>query len=307
MTNRAILWYTCAALAVCLTGTSVAGAQPSVPGIIVEKKGGVIVPPSRAPREQPQQAAAVADSSSGANLDVVGIKPGMTVKDAMLALKADNPRLTLLPSTLQIEGFKDQLMTSVTGRESPTVERSGEDVTIAFTVIPTQEAVWGVRRVLYFANSERPSLQATLDALHKKYGLETTPPDPDPRMSTKGIVWVYDAAHERPMGPGGKQAFVACAQLFTNIEGSLSVQNDITSGASWLGACGSVSIVTASVQAGQDAASGQFVVNNLTLSLADGARYRAALEATRAVVLNAAKAREKTQTEEVNKRAAPKL
>jgi len=39
----------------------------------------------------------------------------------------------------------------------------------------------------------------------------------------------------------------------------------------------------------------------------DGGRYRAALDATRGVILNAVRAREQKQADEVNKRSAPKL
>ena len=47
------------------------------------------------------------------NLDVVGIKLGMPVKDALAALKADNLGLTLVQQTLQLEGFDQPLLTSV--------------------------------------------------------------------------------------------------------------------------------------------------------------------------------------------------
>jgi len=41
--------------------------------------------------------------------------------------------------------------------------------------------------------------------------------------------------------------------------------------------------------------------------LADASRYRTAIDVTRGVILNAAKSRQKKQTDEVNKRRAPKL
>ncbi len=59
-------------------------------------------------------------------------------------------------------------------------------------MLPKQEAVWGVTRTYNFATAEWPSLQNALDALHKKYGPESVPADPDPRNNTKGIAWVYD-------------------------------------------------------------------------------------------------------------------
>src|SRR6266566_4076272 len=81
-----------------------------------------------------QQAAPVQDSPTRSSLDVVGIKLGMTVREAMLALKADNPRLTLMPATRQFEGFAEALMPSVTGLESATpgpnssIARAGENI-----------------------------------------------------------------------------------------------------------------------------------------------------------------------------------
>jgi|GEM_PF-4226474 len=51
----------------------------------------------------------------------------------------------------------------------------------------------------------------------------------------------------------------------------------------------------------------QFIVGGLIVEMNDEARYRAALVAMRAVILSAAKARDSKQSDEVNKRGAPKL
>ncbi len=82
--------------------------------------------------------------------------------------------------------------------------------------------------------------------------------------------------------------------------------NEIRSGQSWPAECNSVIIIGAHVNA-SPVSSSQFAVNNLTVQMNDGARYRAAIDATRAVVLRAAKARDSKQNDEVNKRGAPKL
>src|SRR5712691_1414891 len=98
MSNRLAIYLNgSAALVVCMAGIgwNAALAQQSVP---------------------PPPAKSATGSASGISLDIVGIKLGMSVKDAMLALKADNPRLTLTPSTLTLEGFAEQLMPSVRGR-----------------------------------------------------------------------------------------------------------------------------------------------------------------------------------------------
>jgi len=257
--------------------------------------------------------AARAQSAAGTDPDVVGIRSGMTVKDAMLALKADNPRLKLSPSTRQFEGFTGELLLSVFGEEAATPGpnsmplRAGEKVEILFTIPPNQELVWGVMRVYNFAGAERPSLQNTLEALHRKYGPETMPADPDPRNSTKSIIWVYTQG--KPMGPAGQQIYKTCGTFGNHFgNGGLAAVNDIaTGGQPWPAECKSYTVLAASVQAGIDPASSQYVVNNMSAVLADGGRYRTAINATRAVVLNAVKAREKKQTDEVNKRGVPKL
>lgn len=252
--------------------------------------------------------AARAQQSSGGP-DVVGIKSGMAVLDAMIALKADNPRLSLTPSTLKLEGFSSDLLPSVAATETPapgpaaTIARAGERVTIGFTMPPNPESVWGVERVYDFATAERPALRVTLDALLKKYGPESGRINPNP--NTSHITWVYDAQGQ-PMGPREAQLDATCTlPLLEHI--IVNPANDIPGGPRWPAACNSVMVVRASVAATQDPASSQYVVTNLTVTLADGSRYRAAMEATRAVVLNAAKSREKKQSDEVNQRAAPKL
>src|SRR5437660_12043518 len=81
-----------------------------------------------------------AQSAGGIELDVIGIRSGMTVKDAMLALKADNPRMTLTPATREFEGFSGPLLLSVGGSEAATPGpnsmplRAGENVMILFTM-----------------------------------------------------------------------------------------------------------------------------------------------------------------------------
>ena len=278
----------CAVLASCLIGLhwNVAHAQPAAP---------------------------VPGSAAGISLDVVGIRPGMTVKAAMLALRADNPRLTIVPSLRQFEGFAEPLMSAVMGSEKVeagqnSILRGAEDVEILFTMPPNQEAVWGVKRTYYFATAERPSLQNTLDALHKKYGPESMPPDPDPRNITKVIAWVYDS-QGRPLGARGAQLYRSCGSFANHFgSGDSAALNDIQVGPQLPAAeCRSIIIVEASVLANRDPGGSQLVVNTLIVSVADEGRYRTAIDATRAVILNAAKSRDKKQSDEVDKRGAPKL
>jgi hypothetical protein len=255
-----------------------------------------------------------AQNAGGPSLDIVGIKLGMSVKDAMLALKADNAQLTLTPFTFRPEGFTNDLLLMVEGKQLITssandqVERAGETVEILFTLPPNAEVVWGVKRQYTFATKERPALENILEALHRKYGLETLPPRLDPRELGKHVAWVYDA-QGKPMGPAGAALYTACGTLIDNhFSGDSLTRNEILAGQAVPPQCNSIIIVRAIVQATRfDQSNPQLAVYFMTVSITDGPRHRAATDATRAVVLNAARSRQNKETEDVKKRGVPKL
>jgi hypothetical protein len=247
-------------------------------------------------------------------LDIVGIKFGMPVADAMRALKADNPRMTLAPTTVSLEGFASPLMLSVIGNEPPlpaadgTIGHAGEAVELLFTLPPSPEVVWAVQRTYHFATKERSSMEATIEALLKKYGPATLPPSTDPRDRTKIIAWMYDSAG-RPMGPGARALYIACGGLFAaHFGGDTASRNEIQTGQQAPKECQSVSMATAALQGGSVIpGSSQLAVDNLIVQIIDGGRHRTATEATRAVALAASKARDNKATTDLQKNGAPKL
>jgi hypothetical protein len=255
-----------------------------------------------------------ARAEGAATLDVVGIKFGMPVADAMRALKADNPRMTLAPTTTSLEGFSSPLMLSVIGNEpvtaapDSTIGRAGETIELLFTLPPSSEVVWGVQRSYHFATKERPLMDVTIEALLKKYGPASLPPSADARDRTKIIAWMYDSSG-RPLGPGGHQIYLACGGLFAaHFGGDLASTNEIHTGQPGPKECQSVAMATASVQGGAvTPGSSQMAVDNLTVQIIDGARHRAATDATRAVALAAAKARDNKAANDLQKNGAPKL
>src|SRR5262245_47495529 len=107
------------------------------------------------------------------SLDIVGIRIGMTVKEAATALKAANPRLMLAPGTHALEGFPQPLLFSMIGIQDATtgpdgtMTRPSEIITLLFTTPPSPEVVWGVKRVYSFLPKEKPDLETTLNALRK--------------------------------------------------------------------------------------------------------------------------------------------
>jgi hypothetical protein len=248
------------------------------------------------------------------SLDIVGIKLGMTTREAAAALRADNPRLMLTPTTRTLEGFSQPLLFSILGQEPITVGpeggivRAGEDIVILFTTPPSAEVVWGVKRQYTFAAKDQPDMQVTLDALRKKYGPETVPPSPGSQDMTKNMVWVYDA-QGKPMGPSGAPLNMLCApRLMAHFGSADPAMNEIQSGQPGPAQCHSIITVNANIQGSRiDQANPQLVVRFLLVQMTDGSRHRASIDATRAVALAASKARENKDNDEIKKRAAPKL
>jgi hypothetical protein len=242
----------------------------------------------------------------------------MTVSDAMRALKAFNPNLLLSPKTFRIEGFPDDLIMSVEGLQNSanapdgSISRGSENIEILLTQPPNTEVVWGVKRTYTFATKERPSLVNTLQALRKKFGPETIPVSTDPRSPGGGMSWVYDA-QGKPMGASGAEVQKTCSGMQPHFGGDAGSRNELISGRQLEPAqCQSIIMVFANVNAAVNEPivngnSTDYAVWSMTVELIDMPKHRPALEATKAVVLGAAKARQNKEAKELNKRAVPKL
>src|SRR5215472_16190120 len=135
--------------------------------------------PNSSPRRSNSQATLPAETPVGdvaaiaptaGFVDLAGLKPGMTVKETMLALRAVNPDLNLTPQTFRLPGFGDQDLldtvqaNSMLGRES---------FILSFTIPPGPEVLWGAQRMMLFEESERPVGGKLLAELQKKYGPES--------------------------------------------------------------------------------------------------------------------------------------
>ena len=279
--------------------TEVASAQPagSPPNAASQ--------PAAAPRPQTQ---------SAISLDVVGIKPGMPQDAAMQALKADNPKLKMSNTSIQAEGFASPLIPLVQGDDiAPNnvaeVNQPTETIQVLFTTPPGQAVVWSVWRSYTFPTSQRPSMQAVLDALVKKYGQPSTPIDPNTTVQT--ISWVYDA-QGNPMGPNGKQVNTICGgtlPMYNAGNANQALHSDFASPTTphtWPPQCTSSIIVTADVSGARVSAT-TIACNAMDVHLWDGGRYTKSRDATLSVMAAAIKARQNGAANQVNSVAGPKL
>jgi hypothetical protein len=250
--------------------------------------------------------AAARAQSAVPNLDVVGIKLGMPVKTAVATMKATNPRLNIAEDTFQLEGFDQVVLTSIVAAVPGEGGKDVERFDLGFTMPPSAQVVWGVRRTYTYARQNMPSLDNTLAALRKKYGQENIPIDLDPRNLTKSVVWVFDA-QGKPLASGPAHSlYMTCSTPLSNAFGVVTIRNELA-GVRMPAECDSVVMINASVQASSNAVPGSIVVGNLIVQVANGPAYRASMEATRKVVMTAVNQREKKQKDEINKRGAPKI
>jgi hypothetical protein len=241
-----------------------------------------------------------------AAIDVVGIKLGMPIADAVAAIKADNPKLSIETQTMVLEGFDQPFATSIVARQSIESGKDSEEVTLLLTTPPNHQVVWGIQRNYHYAQQSMPTLDNTLVGLHRKYGVENAAlMNPDSRNLTKTIAWAYDTSGKLMETAQGKALWLACNAYLENHFSPIALNNDLHGMASPPG-CNSLILARATLQ-GAPGPAGVPVLGNLIFQVTNGAMYRASLDATRAVAISAAQAREKKQSQKIDERGAPKL
>ena len=107
-------------------------------------------------------------SAASPNLDIVGIKVGMSESDALAVMKAHNPRLLLVQPMHRLKGFSEPVHPSAGGMILPNDQADGENVMLLFTMPPSKQVLWGMQRTSSYTPSRRPPTEATLAALREK-------------------------------------------------------------------------------------------------------------------------------------------
>jgi len=248
----------------------------------------------------------VATLAAGAGfVDVAGMKPGMTVKDTMLALRDVNPNLTITPDTFRLEGFGSQDLVDTVNAYSVSGQ---EQITLAFTVPPGPEVLWGLRRQLKFAETERPLSEKVLAELQKKYG-------PESGLVGRFHLWIFDARGARlSINPnvftvgscnpvvGGVQADISNGYS-KRAYGQAGMEND----------CEGMTVVTADIdpvaqdRQGRTISPAEQPVQILTMTMESLPLHRATVEAARRVALGAQEKQDSKDAQELKNRSVPKL
>lgn len=172
------------------------------------------------PNEKPQPSPGFGSPEGTTNiagkarfLDIVGIKLGMPLREAVDALKAYNAGFKTDPITLrEYEALPGVVMTPVLHAPNPAGPNatSGDDFNLLITYAPNEAFVWGVVRNMGFGtNATRPPVDNTLAGLRQKYGPESTRQPGGDRL-----IWIYDAQGQQVMGQKALEIYNQCSQTW---------------------------------------------------------------------------------------------
>jgi hypothetical protein len=248
-------------------------------------------------------------------LDVVGIKLGMSQKDAVAAVKAHNGALSLeQKGNLEYEALPGVVMMPVlanTQNANKPSDPSIEYLGLLLTYAPNEAFVYGVWRDVSFGKPEnRPTIDYILTGLRKKYGPESAKQD-------ALLIWLFDGQRQQVMGAGALDIYKKCANLW--MVGTAydlgHIQRQVTRGYYVEsdgrdyhgGVCHTHSLVQATYLAGQDPGASQPLVMNVKISAANHQLDASGVTATNVLLTREATKLAEKRKEEASKRAAPKF
>jgi hypothetical protein len=248
-------------------------------------------------------------------LDVVGVKLGMTQKDALAAVKSHNAAIVLEPkSKIEYEALPGVVLVpvlastlNVSKPSDPTIEYMG----LLLTFSPNDAFVYGVWRDVQFSRLEnRPTVDYILTGLRKKYGPESMKED-------ALLIWLFDGQRQQVMGARALDIWKKCANLWmVGAEYDLGhIQRQVTRGYYvesdgrdyYGGVCHTHSLVQARYLAGQDPGASQPLVMNVKISAANHQLDASGVTATNVLLTREATKLAEKRKEEASKRAAPKF
>lgn len=241
-------------------------------------------------------------AASAGFLDVTGIKLGMRVKDAMVALKAHNSLLTVKPETYSHELIPDQTLVSGVHAGIPVVGgQMYEKYEVAFSTQPSEGFVTAIERTVHYPPGQQPTYTSAIEGMRAKYGKENFVPRAAP--TGPSFFWIMDLQGHLIQSPDLQRIVETCTSPFLAIEWQ-SAAHTVTLGYDErklaIGAirCSSYAIVSVYFQGSLIPGQSTYLLDNLTVVASNGALYRSAVEATHSQYLAAQK---KVDADKMNK------
>jgi hypothetical protein len=268
-------------------------------------------------------------------IDVVGIKLGMAVRDAVQAIRAANAdmkaypvdiaRLDALPQTeltasvfAPTSGFDESRRQNFRGQ-------GGEIIGLALTLPPNAPYVWGVTRSILFTPQQMPTAENLVASLRGKYG-----PESFKVAGTDQMVWIFDAQGRQVPGQKAQTVFSACSGAIWHIAAyspgpsggrpradlpNTKVHGQLKGGYYYSsngrdpseGVCASHSVIH--VLYGTSTAPGQprNLVSELKINAANHQLEYTGIEASHRMLLEASGQRDQQRAQEASARSGPKL
>lgn len=222
-------------------------------------------------------------------VDVVGIKLGMPVKDAVAVIKKHNQKLHV--STPNPMRFKS--LPNVTFAASVTAQvmdgKPFESIQLSVTMPPNEEVVWYVKREVHFEGDAKPSEANVLASLRQKYGQEHGRMDPINTQPLSQLYWMFDANGKPVPEQQAKQIIRHCG--LPNNQSDLA-EVSVSNPKRWIENninCGEVTMVTANGQLTVPGAGTPGSVSRLLVVAYNGLLHRSGFEASHAMIWQAEK------------------
>jgi hypothetical protein len=262
----------------------VAGQKPGTPAV---NQGFTPTPETGTPELTASLAA-----SSGF-LEVTGIKVGMSVKDAMTALKAHNGLLKVTPQTYVHQLIPNQ--TLVSGVEATIPLAAGqisENYKLAFSTQPSAGFVTAITRNVHYPPGQQPAFAAAIEGMRSKYGKENFVPRAN--AADPSFYWIMDLQGHLISGPDLQRIAEICTSPFLTEEwerASDTVGLGYDERNHSIGAlrCSNYATVAVYFQGSLIPGQTDYLLDNLMVVASNGALYRSATEATHAQYLAAQK------------------
>ncbi len=131
--------------------------------------------------------------------DVIGVRPGMSLDEAIGILKRHNPKLEVYPRV-----GPSALLPGVVFSDGVNMRNfnQSENIDLMSAMEPNAKIVWGIRRGVTYAEDGRPTVTNIIAALRQKYGKEDGSLQHPASVQAAGVelldaYWVFDDAGKR--------------------------------------------------------------------------------------------------------------
>jgi hypothetical protein len=244
-------------------------------------------------------------SAQGALPDIIGIRPGMPVQEALKILRAHDPKapLTLGQATLPELGSKP-----APSLLHLNVGQGLDIIAVHITLPPNEQVVWGVARKLRFQDGKEMLRDPLLTSLRQKYGMETFSNLPG------GLIWLssktqsIDVPTMKSQNCGGNTWEVSGFR-----EGTIQEPQVVEAGSPLIAqrfgrpACDNLTAVKVNLDYALGAGTGRDEIRTMSISIVDGELADRAKRVTDAAIAKVGQEKSDRERQQRQQQAPPKL